>query len=309
VGVRATRTPRLWQNRVAIWEREGMEIHKDDRVKMPTKPEWGLGQVIQEPAGGKVAILFREVGRKTLSLKHAKLENVEGDEASDPWLDHLDADSLGQDTRYLGPREAVAAFLEKYPEGFLGAAYQEEERAPKMAAHEALNELLGREVIDGLIAEGSFAEVGKRALRVIGKTNLVYPNDRAALSKAMKQPEHPETFAKALREHLYGEEAPDVRFKRFTDALQTFSAGRWTLVTYFPFVAFPEDYMILKPTVTQNAAAVCRFDLGYKAEPNRITYGRLLAFARVLRGVMADLKPADMFDLQAFMWCLAQLKK
>ena len=93
-----------------------MEIHKDDRVKMPTKPEWGLGQVIQEPASGKVAILFREVGRKTLSLKHAKLINVEGDEASDPWLDHLDSATLGQDTRYLGPREAVAAFLEKFPD-------------------------------------------------------------------------------------------------------------------------------------------------------------------------------------------------
>ena len=62
----------------------GMELHKDDRVKMPTKPEWGMGQVLRNPAAGKVCILFREAGEKILSLKHAKLVGVEGEEARDP---------------------------------------------------------------------------------------------------------------------------------------------------------------------------------------------------------------------------------
>ena len=55
-----------------------MELVKDDRVRMPAKPEWGLGQVIQNPAAGKVFVLFREAGEKTLSLKHATLVSVEG---------------------------------------------------------------------------------------------------------------------------------------------------------------------------------------------------------------------------------------
>ncbi len=285
-----------------------MEIHKDDRVRMSTKPEWGLGQVIHEPAAGKVAILFREAGRKTLSLKHALLESVEGEDASDAWLDHLDLESLGAESRYLGPRDAVAAFVARFPEGFRDPTYLEEDRAPKMAAHEAMQELLGLEVIDGLIAEESFEEVGKRALRVIGKTNLVYPNDRAALTKALKIPENRGVFALGLRENLYGDDDPDVRFKRFADVLKGLSAARWTLVTYFTFIRFPNDYMILKPTLTQNAAAMCRFDLGYRSHPNRATYGHLLAFARVLRQVAAELEPTDMFDLQSFMWCLAQIK-
>ncbi len=143
---------------------------------------------------------------------------------------------------------------------------------------------------------------------MIGKTNLVYPNDRAALTKALKIPENRGVFALGLRENLYGDDDPDVRFKRFADVLKGLSAARWTLVTYFTFIRFPNDYMILKPTLTQNAAAMCRFDLGYRSHPNRATYGHLLAFARVLRQVAAELEPTDMFDLQSFMWCLAQIK-
>jgi hypothetical protein len=39
-----------------------VELHRNDRVKMPSKPEWGMGRVLQEPAAGKVSILFREAG-------------------------------------------------------------------------------------------------------------------------------------------------------------------------------------------------------------------------------------------------------
>ena len=66
--------------------------------------------------------------------------------------------------------------------------------------------------------------------------------------------------------------------------------------------------MLLKPTYTQQAAAMCRFDLQYQSEPNRSTYGRLLAFARVLREVTRELGPRDMFDLQGFVWAIAQEK-
>jgi hypothetical protein len=285
-----------------------MELVKDDRVRMPAKPEWGLGHVIQNPASGKVFVLFREVGEKTLSLKHAKLVSVEGEEASDPWLDNLSFDVSALGSRYLGPREAVEVFLEKYPGGFQEKAYIEEERAPKVAAHELILKLLDRDVINGLLEAGEFAKVGSAALRVIGKTNLVYPSDRLALTRALKVDGNAEHFARALQDQLYGAGDPATRFKRFADALAELDAARWTLCTYFSFVRFPEEYMLLKPTLTQNAAARCRFDLEYRAEPNRVTYGRLLAFVRILSDVIADLRPADMFDVQAFMWCLASIK-
>ena len=285
-----------------------MELVKDDRVRMPAKPEWGLGHVIQNPADGKVFVLFREGGEKTLSLKHATLVSVEGEEASDPWLDNLSFDVSAQGSRYLGPREAIEVFLAKYPRGFQETAYLEEERAPKVAAHELILKLLDRDVLSALLEAGDFAKVGSSALRVIGKTNLVYPSDRLVLTRALKVDGNPERFARGLQDHLYGSDDPATRFKRFADVLGELAAARWTLCTYFSFVRFPDEYMLLKPTLTQNAAARCRFDLDYRAEPNRGTYGRLLTFARVLSDVVVDLRPADMFDLQSFMWCLASIK-
>ncbi len=118
----------------------------------------------------------------------------------------------------------------------------------------------------------------------------------------------PERFARALQDQLYGSDDPATRFKRFADVLVELSAARWSLCTYFSFVRFPEEYMLLKPTLTQNAAARCRFDLDFRPEPNRVTYGRLLTFVRILSDVTTDLRPTDMFDVQSFMWCLASIK-
>jgi hypothetical protein len=285
-----------------------MELAKDDRVRMPAKPEWGLGQVMQNPAAGKVCVLFREAGEKTLSLKHATLVSIEGEEASDPWLDNLSLDASKLGSRYVGPRQAIEIFLEKYPGGFQEPAFLEEERAPKVAAHELILKLLDRDVLRELLEAGDFPKVGTSALRVIGKTNLVYPADRLALTRALKVSGNPERFARALEDHLYGADDPATRFKRFADVLTELGAARWTLCTYFSFVRFPKEYMLLKPTVTQNAAARCRFELAYRPQPNRITYGRLLTIVRILNDVIAELRPADMFDVQSFMWCLAQLK-
>lgn len=286
-----------------------MEIHKDDRVRMPAKPEWGMGQVLRDPASGKVCILFREAGEKILSLKHAKLVGVEGEEARDQWLDNLNLEAALPGSRYLGPREAAETFLAKYPGGFRDEAYLEGERAPKTAAHELMGELLDQETVALLLEGGQFEDVCSRALRVIGKTDLVFPSDRMSLSKALKVEPQREVFATALADQLYGDEDAEIRFKRFAGVLEGLGAAKWTLATYFPFIRFPGEHFFLKPTLTQNAALLCRFDLSYRPEPNRATYRRLLAFARLLSEVIGELEPADMFDLQAFVSCLAQVKR
>jgi hypothetical protein len=286
-----------------------MEMHKDDRVRMPAKPEWGMGQVMRDPAAGKVCILFREAGEKVLSLKHAKLVGVEGEEAHDLWLDNLNLEVSPPGSRYLGPREAAETFLAKYPGGFRDQAYLEGERASKVAAHELMKELLDQEALTLLREGGQIEDVCTRALRVIGKTDLVFPSDRTALSRALKVEDQRDRFASALADQLYGDDDAESRFKRFTDTLEGLGAARWTLATYFPFIRFPGEHFFLKPTLTQNAAVLCRFDLGYRPEPNRLTYRRLLTFAHLLGEVLGTLEPADMFDLQAFVSCLAQVKR
>jgi hypothetical protein len=283
-----------------------VELHRNDRVKMPSKPEWGLGRVLQEPAAGKVSVLFREAGEKVLSLKHAQMEAVEGDAAIDPWLDNVDPDTKNTPT-YLGPRETLAVFLAKYPGGLRDPRFLAEERQPLENARALMLELLDRDALRTFVQAEKHAEICDRALRVVSKTNLVLPSDRMALSRALKRDENRARFAPALDALLYGDEEPDQRFKHFAAMLAAIGAAKWTLATTFTFLRFPEDHMVMRPAVTQQAAARCRFQLDYRPELDRRTYGRLLAFARVLRETMGSLAPADHFDVQGIVGFLADV--
>lgn len=286
-----------------------MDLSKDDRVEMPTKPDWGMGRVVQNPALGKVSVHFRDAGVKVLSLKHAKLNVIEGDEAIDVWLDNLIFDVATEDLRYIGPKQALTFFLTRYPGGFEDPGFVEEHRDPKFVAHNLFMETLDRGEAAGLIEREEFDEYGKRLAKIVSKTNLVYPVEKSAFNKAVKDSEKCAALVQAVHQLVYGDERPDVRFKHYCDALGAIGAARWTLATYFTFIRYPEEHILLKPTYTQQAAALCRFDLQYKSEPNRATYGRMLAFARVLSDVVvADLKPRDMFDVQGFIWSIPQDK-
>jgi hypothetical protein len=273
---------------------------------MPAKPEWGLGRVLQEPAAGKVSILFREAGEKVLSLKHAQMEPVEGDAARDAWLDNVDPDTKNT-PHYLGPREALSGFLEKYPGGLRDPRFLAEERQPLEKSRALLLELLDREASREFVEAEEYAEICERALRVVSKTSLVLPSDRMALSRALKLEENRVRFAPALDDLLYGSEEPDLRFKHFAAMLAAIGAAKWTLATSFSFLRFPEEHMVMRPALTQQAAARCRFQLDYRPELDRRTYGRLLAFARVLSEAMGNLAPADHFDVQGIVGFLADI--
>ncbi len=53
-----------------------MEYFHGERVRILGKPEWGPGFIQGKSRNGKIKVSFREVGAKTLSLKHAKLMKV-----------------------------------------------------------------------------------------------------------------------------------------------------------------------------------------------------------------------------------------
>jgi hypothetical protein len=282
-----------------------VELHRNDRVKMPAKPEWGLGRVINDPNAGKLCVLFREVGEKVLSTRHAQLERIEGDAALDVWLDNADLDARNT-SAYVGPRELLHGFLERHPGGLRDPRYLAEERQPIVAARTLLLELLDRDASRGLIQDERFGELCERALRVVGKTSLVLPSDRMALSRALKSEENCARFAPALDDLLYGSDDPDVRFRRFAALLVAIGAAKWTLATGFTFLRFPEEHMLMRPAVTQQAAARCRFQLDYRPELDRRTYGRLLVFGRVLRETFASLEPVDNIDVQGIIAYLAE---
>ncbi|WP_303720860.1 DUF3553 domain-containing protein [Malonomonas rubra] len=53
-----------------------MEYLHGDRVRILGKPEWGPGFIQGHTKNGKVKVAFEQVGKKTLSLQHAKLMKV-----------------------------------------------------------------------------------------------------------------------------------------------------------------------------------------------------------------------------------------
>lgn len=57
------------------------------RVICPTKPEWGLGQVLSDDGGAKVTAFFVSGGKRRLDTTIAELELVTGKAASNPILE------------------------------------------------------------------------------------------------------------------------------------------------------------------------------------------------------------------------------
>lgn len=282
-------------------------VEVGDKVRHPNQPGWGLGKVLEVAPSGNARIFFIHVGEKLLGLKYVALEKVTGADAAHPILD---SPTFGQRVvsgkKHIGLPEARLDFLEIFVEGFDDPAYLETERTYKVKARDLLLETLNKEAFAALLAEGNVEEIVLRALRVANKTNLIFPNEKMAFKDGLNSPERKQLFAQRLFELLYGDAAFRVRFEAFSACLERMQADKWTTATYFPFLAFPEEHMFLKPEITKHAADLTKAELNYKSELNWLTYSCLLEFSRYLRDelVKMGMPPRDMIDVQSFMWCI-----
>ena len=136
-------------------------------------------------------------------------------------------------------------------------------------------------------------------------TNLIFPNEKMALRDGLQSDQARRRFAVLLHELLYGTSEEETRFNAWKNFLFDIDAAKWTNATYFQFLAYPDRYIFFKPTVTQDAADVCNFELNYHPELNWLTYRSVQRFAEVLHLEIATLNPRDMIDVQSFIWCIA----
>ena len=281
---------------------------KGDRVRHPGRPDWDLGQVLEDSADGKVKVRFAVGGEKQISLSHVRLEKVEGAEARHPLLDNLKAKKSGRRAVTTTLRDLIYRFRQMYPgdDPFSTEAYLADERRYKIEAHEEMVNQLNRAELGRLLADGSYEEVCVRARRVVNKTNLLSQYESIDLHDGLKTPEGQKLFAESLFGLLYGEGEKEGRFDSFAKALGVINAAKWTTATYFPFITFPEAEMYMKPLATQEAADACGFELNYRPEPNWLTYRCLLDFGRHVREELnrEGLAPKDMIDVQSFVWCV-----
>src|SRR5262249_37865887 len=244
------------------------------------------------------------VGEKIISLNYAALTLVTGEEANDPILANSGRAAPKRRKEYKGIEQLKDKFLTQFPGGFSGKSFIEIERDYKVAACELMNELLDARSFERLLAAGDYSEACKRSLQVI--INIIHRFERISLNNALKSPDGQKRFAESLYRLLYGQGAMEERFNQFADCLLEIGAAKWPIATYYLFIAKPESQMFLKPIVTQDAAAVCGFELNYRKEPNWLTYKCLLEFSQDLMNKLADLEPKDMIDIQSFLWCIAQ---
>jgi hypothetical protein len=272
-----------------------------DRVGHPGRPEWGPGEILAVSGETKFTIYFALAGQKL--LKNVALVRLTGPESSHPLLENrvqrVRLEKRGAKTRTI--LQLKESFLRQFPGGFEDPRYVKYERAYKVAASELLKRTLASEEVNLLVRAGEHAEVCRRALAVISRTNLVLPNEQMALRDGITG-EDGALFSRPLADLLYGSSSSRDRFERFSKMLERVGAPKWTIATYFRFLAEPETQMFLKPEATKAAAEACGFELNYRPDLNWRTYETLLAFSAFLKEAIEDLRPRDMIDLQGFIW-------
>lgn len=281
-------------------------------------PKWGRGKIVQVD-GDKVRVIFKSEPQPKL-IDAARFPLTLAADQKDPYFGriHLPAAASKGKGKGAGVKstvtqaEAKRRFLVKFPLGFADPAYRAAERDAKVEASERWAREMGREQLEPLLGAGEFAEIAQRAMQIEAQANLLDVFAKAALRNAAKA--EPEAFARGLFELVCGEgEMPD-RFEGFgamLDSLpqpktQTF---KWPIQTIFPFLADPREHLFLKPKVTQLAADRLGFDLQYRPQPAWDVYARVLEFARQLSQDLAELKPADLIDVQSFIYLSGRMEE
>jgi hypothetical protein len=156
-----------------------------------------------------------------------------------------------------------------------------------------------------LMAAGQHSEIAKRAKQLVsGKMNLVFPQELMSFNDALKSSEGQSEFSNALFDILYGGDAEEARFERYVDVLGKIGCLKWTVATYFQFIATKGEVMFMKPSVAQVFASAVGADLNYSTIPRWLTYQRLNETANIVRErlLAKGWMPRNGIDLQSFMY-------
>ena len=198
-------------------------------------------------------------------------------------------------------------FIRFFKRGFNDSTYLDWERNYKAEAHMRWMELLRQPVYRGLLREGAYKEVARRAVSIEARTNLLFSFEKMALRDAVRTPSGARDFAAGLYEFLHGRAERQRAFEAWCAVLGALPRKQtrvltWPLATVFGFIAQPDRHIFLKPNVTRIAARNYGYEFQYMSRPNSETYANLLGFAARIRRDQLDLGPRDMIDLQSFIW-------
>jgi hypothetical protein len=286
-----------------------MAFMKGTYVKHPIRPEWGIGVVTADERAGQVSVFFEnEPNIKKMLLSHVDLTVVDEPGEARLFLENILVEDENQGVKDRKPfPEKVSHFLETFTGGLRGPVIEEHERKYKVDQHEKWKSLLNQEDFRSLLDGESWEELLKR-IKACYTINLISTFEAIKFADALKGMEAQQKIAKSLYELLYGEGPVQKRFTDYSETLAVYECDKWPLVTLPLYLRFPDEYMFVKPTVTQEAAANRGFDIQYSSKVNWGTYQQILMFSTDLRQRLEAygnqaLMPRDMIDVQNFMWC------
>ncbi len=284
-----------------------MILKQDQFVENKAKPEWGIGKVINIKNQDRAEVFFQHAGYKTFVRKINNLSTVDNESVDTTIFENLNTfseENKSKQNLFRATSSSQEYFLEAYPDGFSGDKYISKEREYKDEGHMLAIELLNQESFNELLQANNYDEIVIRALKVVNKLKLLFPNEKTALKDGLIEAEAKERFSLSLYSLLYSTDDLEMRFKGWISTLQSIGANKWTTATYFLFVISPDKYMYIKPTITQAVADMCAFNIAYKPNLNWKTYSKVLELSSYLKKEIQALEPKDMIDIQSFMWCI-----
>lgn len=207
--------------------------------------------------------------------------------------------------------EAIRLFLERFPGGFDGERFEQEERGYKQAAHRTFADALGDGRLRTLLERDHLDDATHAALRAEQMTNLLSRFEKARLHEAMHDARYARSVLGALAEVLVHDAPHEASFRRYLDAVEALPArdanrrATWPIATILPFLANPTVHLFVKPLATRAAAERLEFDLQYRPALNWNTYARAHRLGCDLRDQLAPHGCRDLIDVQSFIWVMA----
>jgi hypothetical protein len=269
---------------------------------------FGVGQV-SEDRGDRLDIEFVEFGAKTI-LKTAELKSATPPSPEFTFPRHTQKSGTPRFRVERPPRRPaldfghlVTCFKRHFPEGFESRNFHDQERAYKEQARNLLNDGLAESTFDRLLHEERYSEVWKIAKDVLQSTNLVHYIEKAKFVDDRNIQYH-QPFAKALYDLLHRSAEMEQPFANFCEVLSAMGANKWTIATYYQFLATDGKWMFMKPSIMKRMADALKIALNYKAEPNWLTYSKLQELADRVESELRSrgLTPHSRIDVQGFIW-------
>ena len=155
-------------------------------------PKWGPGKIVPVSADN-LHIIFRDLEEDMARIFQADASVLgAAQQQSDPILDNLPP-LKEKNGRWVLPAKRLTLesvmrrFLHEFPAGFADPGYMEAERDYKLAAHLKFQKLLGLPGVRKLLAKRDFKTLAEKALKAVGRLNLLSPYESAAFHDAMQE--------------------------------------------------------------------------------------------------------------------------